>query len=314
MRFNKVTCTRGLRIGSILDAILHIRHGTVKFLHQKVGRVQEGIGQIARLQTRLQGGLFQLGRVGQDGRVFLSRGHSLRTRQGGHVHNEVDIFHVLCGVRNSISQHQPSLGVAIVDFHRFARVQGENIIVPKGLRSNGIFRHTQETGEFVRIAAANGCGKASQHSRGTAHVHLHSTHAHFGFERQTTRVVDNGLADEAGLFGCRTSTIIILWRVLENHQPRRARGRLANAVNTTIPFGVQVRTDNFRVLHRAAELLTKFLTFGRVPIRGQFGRGHVDPTLRQLDRSGGGRGGGLNFGRRRLQFSLAVPKGNGNAG
>mmetsp|Transcript_3945 Transcript_3945/g.10883 ORF Transcript_3945/g.10883 Transcript_3945/m.10883 type:complete len:274 (+) Transcript_3945:231-1052(+) len=273
MILNEMSRAGRLGIPPILDGILHIGHLRLEFRHEQFGRVQEGVAQIAGPQSGIDGAGFEFGLVGEYSCVFLPGGDQLSTRECGHVQDEGETVDMLGGMGDAVPQYQPSLRVGIVHLHGFARVHGQNVVVPECRGSDGVLGQTEEEVQSMLRTGSDGGVERPQESRRSSHVGLHTAHSRLGLEAQPSRIVHDALPDQRhrlGIIGRFTRF------VRQNDEAGGTHRRPPHAVQSPISLFLQVIPHNFAKRHGRSQRFCHRLGLGGERLRGQFLGGSVD--------------------------------------
>merc|ERR1740136_354682 len=138
MPLNKVPRTRRLRIPPILHRILHIRNLRLELPVQQLRRVQQRKTQIPRFHPGRHRPPLQPHRAGEDPCVRLAGRYELRSGERGHIDDEVEVWDVARGVRDSVGEDYAAFGVGVVDLDGFSGVAGEYVVVADGVGSDGV--------------------------------------------------------------------------------------------------------------------------------------------------------------------------------
>ncbi len=151
-------------------------------------------GRIAHLCRRVGQSCGQSVVVGVKWRKVGADSHPRRAGQRGHRHQQIGrLFH---GQRQRIGQHQPPLGIGVVDLDRLAVARGQDVAGAETVGGHGVFhrrdQHPQPQGQF------GGHDHPGQPQNGcrAAHVFLHQPHRPPGFQVQAAGVETHPLAHQ----------------------------------------------------------------------------------------------------------------------
>lgn len=143
-------------------------------------------------------------RVGDDAGVALARSHELSAGERRHIDDKVGLPHEpgqprrhTRGVRDAVCEHQPPLGVAVVDLARQAREARDDVVVAQRTRSDSILCEAQH--EVERLSAKpdlDGRLERAEQRRRAATVRLHTWHPILWLYREAAGVVHDPLANE----------------------------------------------------------------------------------------------------------------------
>ena len=133
--------------------------------------------------------------IGEHPPKFLAQRHNNCPGKRCQIHHHPRLepgFRVMQGIR----QHQPTLGISVDHLDGFTRHCRHDITRALGIAIGHIFNQANHTDNiFVYFASGNG-GHSTRHSRRTAHIPLHIFHAFGRFQRDTTSIKRNPLANK----------------------------------------------------------------------------------------------------------------------
>mmetsp|Transcript_3877 Transcript_3877/g.9443 ORF Transcript_3877/g.9443 Transcript_3877/m.9443 type:complete len:298 (+) Transcript_3877:43-936(+) len=146
VRLDEVACTRGECVVAVIGAVLHVRHLAGERLHEDLRAVDDGVDEVARRQPCPHETLFGGKVVAEEGSVLLACRHRLRACQRRHVENQGRLENASC-VKHAVPEHEPALGVGVVDLHGLAGHEGDDVV---GAHCNRVHRVLGEAEEGVQ--------------------------------------------------------------------------------------------------------------------------------------------------------------------
>mmetsp|Transcript_13731 Transcript_13731/g.58128 ORF Transcript_13731/g.58128 Transcript_13731/m.58128 type:complete len:402 (+) Transcript_13731:211-1416(+) len=197
---DELTRARCLRVRPVLHAVLHVRDLAPELFGEKLGRVRERVRQVSARPPRDDARAFHRLVVRHDPGEVLPRGDHLRAGQRRHV-DDVVASQRPGRVRHAVGEHEPSLGVGVVNFHGSTREGRDHIVGTKRAGSHRVLGDAQHE---VKLDAGTGAELAERLERaegggGSAHVRLHPRHSRLALDLQPAGVVRDPLAHERDL-------------------------------------------------------------------------------------------------------------------
>ena len=125
---------------------------------------------------------------------------------------------VIDGHAQHVGQHEPALGVGVVDFDRPAVAGREHVAQLVRRRAGHVFDQAHQADHVDRQLEPGDRLHRAEHGRGAGHVALHREHRVGRLERQAAGVERHALADE------RQQRVASLRRLDSAESPTAARG------------------------------------------------------------------------------------------
>mmetsp|Transcript_12740 Transcript_12740/g.18794 ORF Transcript_12740/g.18794 Transcript_12740/m.18794 type:complete len:220 (+) Transcript_12740:133-792(+) len=201
---NELAGTGHLSIGPVHHTVAHVGHGGGELRAVELWAVWHGMAQVATPSPGLQRVFLKVRAVAVQGGVAQACGHPLGIGKGGQVQDDPYRAQGLHCIGHPVRQHQPPLGVRVVDLDRLPALHVQHVVGAGGVPAHAVLRDAEHAVQgaaqgrapplLLVLGPLHSSPEGTQNCGSSPQIHLHTRHSCLPFDREAASVICDSLA------------------------------------------------------------------------------------------------------------------------